>query len=967
MTDRWERLTDLYHAAVALPTDERAVLVAEACADDPALQADIERMIAAHDRANPSIEPPTLSDAAAATERAGVGLDTGLSSQTRVGDGDATTTDRVGPYRLLKEAGRGPLGTMYLAMRADGPPDHRVALTPIAPGTEAEHLLDGLRAAHQSLGSREHPNIARLIAVATTDDGQPYVVMEHIDGEPIDAFANGRRLSVAERLELFVQVCNAVSYAHRCRVNHGGLHPANILVTGSGIPKLLDFGTADHEGTVADDIRSLGAVLYTLLGSESSDGQRQRLREDLDAVVRTALEQEPRRRYGSVDEIADDVRRCLDGMSTRPRPKRQRDDSSATNANRARAILAWTAAIVAVAALALEVAPLLRQRSVVTPVAAPVAAPVTRERVVVADLTDHIGDPQLALMLTDALRTGLAESPTVIVATNRQRANAQITGSVDSAGAGYSISVQLTKADGQRAPALVETATDSAGVMSVLAGLSARLREQMGESPVSIGDTPRLEDVTTASLAALRAYAAGSRAIGAGERTAGVRSLARAVALDTGFATAYRLLATTYSEMGDRERAAEALDHAIANQGRLPYFTRYHTIASYAMTVAVNHAAAIDAYNQILDRYPNDMRALEGLGRAHAARREYAAQESLMVRAIAVDASVPSLHTSLVLSRVNQGKYDDARRALDRAEQRFGGTRANAVAAISLAASRRDWETAEREASARVTPSADDTTDAMDGVETLANIRMAQGRVGEAERDLRRVVAAGTRRGAASRALNAAVRLAYVDLRYRRSPAAAIRTMNTALTRYPLARIPESERPYDEIARLYADAGQPTRALELIAASARTRPGRARASDANRRWTLGVIATAEGRAWEGEIELNTAAQTHPCPICVLPDLARAYEVAGKPDQAIATYERYLNTPWQRRHDTDAVELGFAIERLGALYQQQRNNAKAAAFYGSLLQLWRGADAELEPIVVDVRQRLEQTGGTAPSR
>ena len=105
--------------------------------------------------------------------------------------------------------------------------------------------------------------------------------------------------------------------------------------------------------------------------------------------------------------------------------------------------------------------------------------------------------------------------------------------------------------------------------------------------------------------------------------------------------------------------------------------------------------------------------------------------------------------------------------------------------------------------------------------------------------------------------------------------------------------------------------------LELIAASARTRPGRARASDANRRWTLGVIATAEGRAWEGEIELNTAAQTHPCPICVLPDLARAYEVAGKPDQAIATYERYLNTPWQRRHDTDAVELGFAIERLGA--------------------------------------------------
>ena len=332
-----------------------------------------------------------------------------------------------------------------------------------------------------------------------------------------------------------------------------------------------------------------------------------------------------------------------------------------------------------------------------------------------------------------------------------------------------------------------------------------------------------------------------------------------------------------------------------------------------------------------------------------------------MVRAIAVDANVPSLHTGLVFSRVNQGKYDDARRALDRAVERFPGSRGSSVAAVSLTASKLDWESAEREASARVVPSADDSTDAMDGVETLANIRMARGRLGEAERDLRRVVASGARRGSASRALNAAVRLAYVELRYRRSPAAALRTMNAALTRYPLTRVPESERPYDEIARLFADAGQPTRALELIAESARTRTGRARTSDANRRWTLGVIATAEGRAWEGEIEINTAAQTHPCPICVLPDLARAYEVAGKPDLAIATYDRYLSTPWQRRYETDAIELGFAMERLGALYQQQRSGAKAATLYGSLLQLWRGADAELEPLVADVRQRLEQTG------
>lgn len=946
MTNRWERLTDLYHAAVALPTEERALLVTEVCADDPALQADIERLIAAHDRANPPIELPSLSG----------------PDPDPAGPAAAAASDRIGPYRLVREIGRSPLGPVHLATRADGPQEHRVALTPVARDTGAELLLDGLRAAHQSLDSREHPNIARLIAVATTDGGQPYVVMEHIDGESIDAFANGRRLSVAERLELFVQVCNAVSYAHRCRVIHGSLHPANILVTGGGVPKLLDFGTADLQASVSDDVRSLGAVLYTLLGNDTSDGQRRPLREDLDTVVRTALQQESRRRYGSVDELADDIRRCLDKLSARPRPQRKREPTAAASAKRARgAVFAWAAAIVAVAALGLEVAPLVRQRIVAAPVATPATVvPTTRERVVVADLADHVGDPQLTAVLSDALRTGLDESPAIIVASGRQRADARITGSIDSAGAGYSISVQLTKSDGQRAPAIVETATDSAGVVGMLAGVAARLREQLGESPASIADTPSLDHVATASLPALRAYAAGSRAIAAGEPTAGLRALARAVSLDTGYAVAHRLLATTYAESGERERAAEALDHAIANQTRLPYFTRYHTVASYAMTAMVNYAAAIDAYNQILDRYPNDMRALEGLGRAHAARREYAVQDSLMVRAIAVDGNVASLHTALVLARVNQGRYDDARRALDRAEQRFPGSRGNAIAAISLAASKLDWEAAERAASMRVAPAADDTTDALDGVETLASIRMAQGRLGEAERDLRRVVASGTRRGAAGRALNAAVRLAYVELRYRRSPAAAVRTMSSALSRFPLSRIPESERPYDEVARLFADAGQPARALELIAESMRTRTGRSRASDPNRRWTLGVIATAEGRAWEGEIEINTAAQTHPCPICALPDLARAYEVAGKPDQAIATYERYLSTPWQRRYDTDAVELGFAMERLGALYQQQRSTAKAAALYGNLLQLWRSADPELGPLVADVRQRLDHT-------
>jgi hypothetical protein len=121
---------------------------------------------------------------------------------------------------------------------------------------------------------------------------------------------------------------------------------------------------------------------------------------------------------------------------------------------------------------------------------------------------------------------------------------------------------------------------------------------------------------------------------------------------------------------------------------------------------------------------------------------------------------------------------------------------------------------------------------------------------------------------------------------------------------------------------------------------------------------------AEEQPWQGEIEIRVAADGSVCPICVLPDLARAYEVAGKPDSAIATYERYINSPWQRRFETDATELGFAMKQLGELYQRQNDRTKSAAQYKALLQLWRGADSELEPLISDVRRRLGETSDVA---
>ena len=754
MSERWERLTDLYHAAVALPADERAVLLAEECCDDPVLQADVARMIAAHDRASRGRAPaePTESDA----------------------------PDRFGPFRILKEIGHGPTSTVYLAARDDGRFKQRVAVKVIEGEMDPVFALERLRSAHQALSSSDNANVAWLIDSGITEDGRPYAVMEYVQGESIDAYANARRLSIAERLELFLKVCKGVSHAHRRHVHHGDLKPTNILVASGGVPKLLDFGIVAPPDMPHTDISALGGVLEILLGGGSSNGERRPLRAGLESIALRALATSGDRRYDSVDELAGDVQRHLESLTNRPRPESARPASPTAEARRGPgAIIAWTLVAGAVVALGLKVVPLMTAPRTLATAPAPVDAPATSGRVLVADLADNIGDPGLVAALSDAFRTGLAESPSIqIVSARRSGAKSSVTGSIDAAAAGFSINVHLTR--GQTGPeTITETATDAGDVVHALGRVAARLRKELGESTSSIAGTPSLEEVTTPSLDALRSYANGVRAVRNGDRAGGIKLLKSAVAADSGFGAAHRLMAVAYGDLGDRPRAADALAHALANQTRVPFYDRNHMIGSHAGFAQANYASAVDAYNRILQRYPDDVRALSNLGAVHAARREYAVQESLLVRAIAVDSGASSLYIALAYANLNQGKYGAARRVLDKADRRFPGLRGSRLVAISLATSKQDWAAAEREARARVASA--DSSDALDGAETLASIVMAQGRLAEAEQGFRRVAALGGHGGSARRSLAAAVRIAYVQLRYRHSPAVVISTINTAL------------------------------------------------------------------------------------------------------------------------------------------------------------------------------------------
>jgi non-specific serine/threonine protein kinase/serine/threonine-protein kinase len=359
-SDRFQRCEELFHAAAPLTGKEREAFLERSCADDSDLRADVERLLVAHDRAGDFISSPAVAAASGA---------------------DGNWVGRlVGPYRVAREIGRGGMGAVYLAERADGQYQQRVALKVIKRGMDTEQVLARFRAERQIVASLDHPNIARLLDGGSTDQGVPFFAMEYIEGEPIDTWADRRSLSVDDRLQLFLQVCSAVSYAHQRLVIHRDIKPLNILVTPDGVPKLLDFGIAKvlHEGgdqitstvtgmrlltpeyaspeqvegvhaTTVSDVYSLGVVLYELLTGRSpyrprsrtpldvieavrttdperpsavggTEKLRRRLRGDLDTILLTALRKEPARRYQSVEQFASDVRRHLDGLPVRARP-----------------------------------------------------------------------------------------------------------------------------------------------------------------------------------------------------------------------------------------------------------------------------------------------------------------------------------------------------------------------------------------------------------------------------------------------------------------------------------------------------------------------------------------------------------------------------------------------------------------------------------------------------------------------
>ncbi len=225
--ERWLRVKSLFGEALDLPPDRRAALLDGQAADDPSIAAEVRSLLEAHQTAGHFIETPA-----------------GVAAARAAGLAVAVEGRLVGPYKIIREIGRGGMGTVYLAARADGSFDRQVALKVLRPGLDTEEILQRFRHERRTLAGLDHPNIARLLDGGSTADGLPFFAMEYVEGTPIDRYCNERRLPVAGRLDLCCTLARAVQAAHRALVVHRDLKPDNVLVTPDGTVKLLDFGIA---------------------------------------------------------------------------------------------------------------------------------------------------------------------------------------------------------------------------------------------------------------------------------------------------------------------------------------------------------------------------------------------------------------------------------------------------------------------------------------------------------------------------------------------------------------------------------------------------------------------------------------------------------------------------------------------------------------------------------------------------
>jgi tetratricopeptide (TPR) repeat protein len=620
--------------------------------------------------------------------------------------------------------------------------------------------------------------------------------------------------------------------------------------------------------------------------------------------------------------------------------------------------------------------------------------PTASDRVLVVDIPSPGADSTLGPVVTEVIRTALAQARPVTVLQQDhlidalQRMQRPITTPVDlplareiaqregvkvivdgkllAIGGQYVLSLRMiAHRTGEALATFRESAKSEAEIVPAIDRITKGVRTALGESLRHIQASPPLEQVTTPSLEALRKYVeAGPALVADTER--GLRLLHEATVIDTGFAMAYRKLAVMYRNLEFSAEAERNMERAFTFRSRLGEVERlqvegaYYRISEQADTAASRHA-----YEQLLDIQPDNQAALNNLALQYLELRRFVDAEVLLRRAVALDPHANIQYTNL-LEAVAETKGPTEVRRVAAAFRRSMPETPERLATEALVA----WAIGEVDsaqfhfAALRQRP-----LNRFDGPWILrhsAHIEGARGRLRESAQLHRQAATWSEREGQSETVLGAEALAAYLQVLWRPDTAQALRQLDAAFRRTS-PRLIEARygAVLPAVVRAYAAGGRVARARALLARwDSLQAPLRVR-DDAARFGMVAEIAEAEGK-WPEALAAWRASDIGKCTFCAAPGLARVYERMGQRDAAIAAFERFLAVPhYLARPEQDAMHRADAHRRLATLYEAAGANEKAIAQYEAFARLWQDADAELQPQVAEARTAIRRLAAGRP--
>ncbi|MGH7679337.1 MAG: protein kinase domain-containing protein [Gemmatimonadaceae bacterium] len=620
------------------------------------------------------------------------------------------------------------------------------------------------------------------------------------------------------------------------------------------------------------------------------------------------------------------------------------------------------------------------------------------ERLLVGDFSSQATDSAIAPVVTDAFRTALGQSRSVTVIqpndirevlrrmqrpattkvdfavareiATREGLKAVVDGEIQRLGGKYAVTVKLQSPQtGEIFATFREVAASEDELLPAIDKLARDLRARIGESLKSVQAAMPLEQVTTPSLEALKKYVQGNRLMSfANDFERGAVLLQEAIALDTGFAMAYRRLAVEYTNRGLNDKGMELLQKAFDHSDRLSDAERYLVHATYyARGPKQDLTKSTTAYEALLELQPQYTTALNNVSINFRWQRNFAKAEDYLGRAIATGVAPVVTYNQYIWTLWNLGKEKEAWDALAKMDSVYPEVTQRFARRAELLVSDRQWDSAWALSLNTLRDHPTNPTLQANFRSASAAIARTRGRLKEASRWEGEAEGWHVQRGLAEAKVNSAAWEAASRAILLEDPAGGAAQLDRALIATPLEKLPVPSRPYRNLAYVYGMAGRSAKVRDLMTSFENARSQLVTADDEiDRRLMRGLIAFADKRYDEAARQF-AAADEGDCLSCAPPLLALSYDLGGKHDSALVVYERYLATNDQFGLYSDEFHLAPTYKRLGELYEAKGDIPNAVKHYRLFLDLWKNADPELQPKVAEVRRRVARLADTERSR